>query len=287
MLHSVIIYAIMYLIKQRSSYKKGGSDMANFAINCSDEIINRGNALIAKMAEGTDEKKGETLNRIFALVEKSMDDVVMQNNGVDTKGLDAALGDIRKMFESVSSSRERLLAEKDQKISQLQVEKADLKSSYEDRIQAAIAEKEDALQMAEKAAKEMDSIQKQADTAASLATEKEKINAMLTTRLAEADAKLTGYDDLKTSEKEARENISDLQRKIDQMQKDHAAEIKDLLKDAAIALERAVTEKEREMQDKLQTAELETAKLSGKIEMLEARIKELSAEKHSDQKTQS
>ena len=55
--------------------------------------------------------------------------------------------------------------------------------------------------MAEKAAKEMDSIQKQADTAASLATEKEKINAMLTTRLAEADAKLTGYDDLKTSEK--------------------------------------------------------------------------------------
>ena len=115
--------------------------MANFAINCSDEIINRGNALIAKMAEGTDEKKGETLNRIFALVEKSMDDVVMQNNGVDTKGLDAALGDIRKMFESVSSSRERLLAEKDQKIAQLQVEKADLKSSYEDRIQAAIAEK--------------------------------------------------------------------------------------------------------------------------------------------------
>lgn len=31
--------------------------MANFAINCSDEIINRGNALIARMAEGTDEKK--------------------------------------------------------------------------------------------------------------------------------------------------------------------------------------------------------------------------------------
>ena len=102
--------------------------MANFAINCSDEIINRGNALIAKMAEGTDEKKGETLNRIFALVEKSMDDIVMQNNGVDTKGLDAALSDIRKMFESVASSRERLLAEEDQQIAQLQAEKSTLKT---------------------------------------------------------------------------------------------------------------------------------------------------------------
>lgn len=33
--------------------------MANFAINCSDEIIERGNKLIAKMSEGTDEKKAK------------------------------------------------------------------------------------------------------------------------------------------------------------------------------------------------------------------------------------
>lgn len=46
--------------------------MANFAVNCPDEVISRGNALIAKMAEGTDEKKAETLNRIFAIVEKSI-----------------------------------------------------------------------------------------------------------------------------------------------------------------------------------------------------------------------
>ena len=108
--------------------------MANFAINCSDEIIERGNKLIAKMSEGTDEKKGETLNRMFALVEKSMDDIVMQSNGVDTKGLDAALSDIRKMFESVSSSRERLLGEKDQQITQLQAEKSALKVTYEGQL---------------------------------------------------------------------------------------------------------------------------------------------------------
>ena len=80
--------------------------MANFAVNCPDEVISRGNALIAKMAEGTDEKKAETLNRIFAIVEKSMDDVIMQENGIDTKGLDAALNDIRRMFQTASSNRE-------------------------------------------------------------------------------------------------------------------------------------------------------------------------------------
>ena len=90
--------------------------MANFAVNCPDEVISRGNALIAKMAEGTDEKKAETLNRIFAIVEKSMDDVIMQENGIDTKGLDAALNDIRRMFQTASSNRERLLDEKEQQI---------------------------------------------------------------------------------------------------------------------------------------------------------------------------
>ena len=50
-----------------------------------------------------------------------------------------------------------------------------------------------------------------------------------------------------------------------------------------MALERAVAEKERKMQDKLQASELETAKLSGKIEMLEARVKELLDEKHTNQ----
>lgn len=257
--------------------------MANFAINCSDEIIERGNKLIAKMSEGTDEKKGETLNRMFALVEKSMDDIVMQSNGVDTKGLDAALSDIRKMFESVSSSRERLLGEKDQQITQLQAEKSALKVTYEGQLEASNAAKEAALHAAEKSINDLETVQKQADTAASLAAEKEKINAMLTTRLAESDEKLVGYDDLKSSEKEAKETIADLQRKIDQLQKDHAAEIKDLKKDSDMALERAVAEKERKMQDKLQASELETAKLSGKIEMLEARVKELLDEKHTNQ----
>lgn len=307
--------------------------MANFAVNCPDEVISRGNALIAKMAEGTDEKKAETLNRIFAIVEKSMDDVIMQENGIDTKGLDAALNDIRRMFQTASSNRERLLDEKEQQIIKLKMEKASLKSTFQNQLQAAMEEKEDAMQSAKKAEEDALMAKKQADTAESLAAEKEKFNTILRTRWKEAKEKLAGYNDLKASEQAAKEKIADLQREleqtkkdhvselstqqkdaaialthavaekeqemqekynkleaynkeqkerlldlqreIDRLKRDHASEIAAQQKDAAIALERAVTEKEREMQSKIQSAELETARMSGKIELLEARIREL------------
>ena len=307
--------------------------MANFAVNCPDEVISRGNALIAKMAEGTDEKKAETLNRIFAIVEKSMDDVIMQENGIDTKGLDAALNDIRRMFQTASSNRERLLDEKEQQIIKLKMERASLKSTFQNQLQAAMEEKEDAMQSAKKAEEDALMAKKQADTAESLAAEKEKFNTILMTRWKEAKEKLAGYNDLKASEQAAKEKIADLQREleqtkkdhvselstqqkdaaialthavaekeqemqekynkleaynkeqkerlldlqreIDRLKRDHASEIAAQQKDAAIALERAVTEKEREMQSKIQSAELETARMSGKIELLEARIREL------------
>lgn len=307
--------------------------MANFAVNCPDEVISRGNALIAKMAEGTDEKKAETLNRIFAIVEKSMDDVIMQENGIDTKGLDAALNDIRRMFQTASSNRERLLDEKEQQIIKLKMEKASLKSTFQNQLQAAMEEKEDAMQSAKKAEEDALMAKKQADTAESLAAAKEKFNTILMTRWKEAKEKLAGYNDLKASEQAAKEKIADLQREleqtkkdhvselstqqkdaaialthavaekeqemqekynkleaynkeqkerlldlqreIDRLKRDHASEIAAQQKDAAIALERAVTEKEREMQSKIQSAELETARMSGKIELLEARIREL------------
>ena len=249
--------------------------MANFAVNCPDEVISRGNALIARMAEGTDEKKAETLNRIFAIVEKSMDDVIMQENGIDTKGLNAALNDIRRMFQTASSNRERLLDEKEQQIIKLKMEKASLKSTFQNQLQAAMEEKEVAMQSAKKAEEDALMAKKQADTAESLAAEKEKFNTILMTRWKEAKEKLAGYNDLKTSEQAAKEKIADLQRELEQIKKDHASELSTQQKDAAIALNHAVAEKEREMQGKIQSAELETVRMSGKIEVLEARIGEM------------
>ena len=249
--------------------------MANFAVNCPDEVISRGNALIAKMAEGTDEKKAETLNRIFAIVEKSMDDVIMQENGIDTKGLDAALNDIRRMFQTASSNRERLLDEKEQQIIKLKMEKVSLKNTFQNQLQAAMEEKEVAMKSAKKAEEDALMAKKQADTAESLAAEKEKFNTILMTRWKEAKEKLAGYNDLKASEQAAKEKIADLQRELEQIKKDHASELSTQQKDAAIALNHAVAEKEREMQSRIQSAELETARMSGKIELLEARIREL------------
>ena len=183
------------------------------------------------------------------------------------------------MFEVISSSRERLLAEKDQQIEQLKADKSAMKTVCDSQVQTATAEKEAAAKAAEKAVKDAEAAQKQSDTASSLAAEKEKINSMLTAKLAEAESKLSGYNELKSSEQAAREQIAELQRKISEMEKDYSTEISGLKKDAGIAKERAVSEKEREMQTKIQAAELETAKMSGKIEMLEARIHELTTQK--------
>ena len=83
------------------------------------------------------------------------------------------------------------------------------------------------------------------------------------------------YNELEAYNKEQNEKLLDLQREIDQLKKEHIFEIASQQKDVAIALERAVAEKEREMQGKIQSAELETVRMSGKIEVLEARIREL------------
>ena len=223
-------------------------------------------------------KRAETLNRIFAIVEKSMDDVIMQENGIDTKGLDAALNDIRRMFQTASSNRERLLDEKEQQIIKLKMEKASLKSTFQNQLQAAMEEKEVAMQSAKKAEEDALMAKKQADTAESLAAEKEKFNTILMTRWKEAKEKLAGYNDLKTSEQAAKEKIADLQRELEQIKKDHASELSTQQKDAAIALNHAVAEKEREMQEKYNELEAYNKEQNEKLLDLQREIDQLKKE---------
>ena len=181
--------------------------------------------------------------RMFAIVEKSMDDVIMQENGIDTKGLDAALNDIRRMFQTASSNRERLLDEKEQQIIKLKMEKASLKSTFQNQLQAAMEEKEVAMQSAKK-----------------------------------AEEKLAGYNDLKASEQAAKEKIADLQRELEQIKKDHASELSTQQKDAAIALNHAVAEKEREMQEKYNELEAYNKEQNEKLLDLQREIDQLKKE---------
>ena len=119
---------------------------------------------------------------------------------------------------------------------------------------------------------------KQADTAESLAAEKEKFNTILMTRWKEAKEKLAGYNDLKTSEQAAKEKIADLQRELEQIKKDHASELSTQQKDAAIALNHAVAEKEREMQEKYNELEAYNKEQNEKLLDLQREIDQLKKE---------
>ena len=78
--------------------------MANFAVSAGEEVIKRGKDLIKAMAlEG--ENQGDTLNRIFDIVEQSRQTASLQRQGIDTKALEASLNNIRNMFEAAVSGR--------------------------------------------------------------------------------------------------------------------------------------------------------------------------------------
>ena len=122
--------------------------------------------------------------------------------------------------------------------------------------------------------RELEQIKK--DHASELSTQQKDAAIALNHAVAEKEREMQEkYNELEAYNKEQNEKLLDLQREIDQLKKEHIFEIASQQKDAAIALERAVAEKEREMQGKIQSAELETVRMSGKIEVLEARIREL------------
>ena len=158
------------------------------------------------------------------------------------------------------------------------MEKASLKSTFQNQLQAAMEEKEVAMQSAKKAEEDALMAKKQADTAESLAAEKEKFNTILMTRWKEAKEKLAGYNDLKASEQAAKEKIADLQRELEQIKKDHASELSTQQKDAAIALNHAVAEKEREMQEKYNELEAYNKEQNEKLLDLQREIDQLKKE---------
>ena len=134
------------------------------------------------------------------------------------------------------------------------------------------------MQSAKKTEEDALMAKKQADTAESLAAEKEKFNTILMTRWKEAKEKLAGYNDLKTSEQAAKEKIADLQRELEQIKKDHASELSTQQKDAAIALNHAVAEKEREMQEKYNELEAYNKEQNEKLLDLQREIDQLKKE---------
>lgn len=173
---------------------------------------------------------------------------------------------IKEQFASDLNRKDKTIDELREIKEQLQLDKKNIEAALKEALLNVSASEE----------REKNAIN-QAASAKKNAENQEKINTMLSAKLAEAEEKLAGYADLKAAEQTANAEIQKLNQNILDLNKDHAAEINALKKDAELEKERAISEKERELLAEIQKAELKAAMLSGKLEEKEARIKELSS----------
>ena len=126
---------------------------------------------------------------------------------------EAYLNSIELMSQTEARVREQFqgeLTRKDRTISDLQ--------EKQDQLTAKVEAANTALQEAEKetsaAQKEAEQAKKDAASAQSLADEKGRTNDMLTAKLTEAEGKLAGYDDLKSSEQSLKAKVSQICRAV-------------------------------------------------------------------------
>jgi chromosome segregation ATPase len=175
---------------------------------------------------------------------------------------------VQERFTADISRRDRELNELKAELDKLKTEKETAEATAASAVEAKkVAEKNEKI-----ATDQAEALKKSAD-------DQERIIAMLNANLAEKEEKLTGYADLVAAEQAAQKKTHELEQALNDANKDHVNEIKALKKDAEMEQERAITAKERELSVKVQEAELKAARLAGKLEMLEARIKELTTEK--------
>lgn len=160
------------------------------------------------------------------------------------------------------------LDSKDKTISDLQDKVTELKEDKTSAEQMAAT----AAQSAARAIKDESIAREQVETTTKLIAEKDRTIATLADKLAIAENKLAGYDELKAEK-------TDLERKIRELDAEMERKVSDAKKDAELSVARAVAEKEREMTGQIMDTYKETAKLQAKIEIMEARIRELTVVK--------
>ena len=154
------------------------------------------------------------------------------------------------------------------------------------RITAAQDAKEQAEKIAleaqkasQQAEKDAAAAKEQADTANSLVAEKQKINDMLSAKLADAEAKIANYDTLRIELEEAQKKITELNHTIMENQKileyekaslqaEMDRKLSEQEKDAALNLERTISSKEKEKAEAVLELQRQNAALQAKIDIL-------------------
>ena len=256
--------------------------MANFAIAADENVIARGNKLIEELQE-PGEKKGVTLNRLFDLVSTHLQEDQLKRSGVDTEALDASITNIRNLFTAALSGKEEIRAEYERRMAELRERNEELEKNYKIKLGKLSSEKEEALrkyndlkELQETAETARKAAEEQAASAVNLAKEKDKTNIMLMEKLRDAEQKAGNYDAIEKEAASLKQEVSDLQFKIKDYEKNellHIKEIEQLKKETANAsstIEKLNAEKNKAL-DTTQT------ELSEKTNLLSEQEKELNS----------
>lgn len=206
---------------------------------------------------------------------------------------------VREDYKTDIALRDKALADNEQKI-----------IKRDEKINQLTSEIQNNQKIAKEAVQSAENAKKQAESASQIASEKEKINSMLSSKLAEAEEKLSGYDKLKSEEESLKKNISDLQHsnelakaetnhlkeqydntvkqlqettdalsaasekvneltgQITSLKRDLTEQAKVLKQEQELAVERAITQAEKKMQEQIVALIEEKARLKMQIEIL-------------------
>lgn len=208
--------------------------MANFAIAADENVIARGNKLIEELQE-PGEKKGVTLNRLFDLVSTHLQEDQLKRSGVDTEALDASITNIRNLFTAALSGKEEIRTEYERRMAELRERNEELETNYKVRLGKLVSEKEEALrqyndlkELQETAEAARRAAEEQTASAVNLAKEKDKTNIMLMEKLRAAEQKAESYDALEEEARSLKQEVSSLQFKIKDYEKNELLHIKEL-----------------------------------------------------------
>lgn len=260
--------------------------MGNFAVSASDEIISQGNSLLEKLQKPGD-KKGDTLKHLFEIVEANLDSEQMKQGNIDVEALDASLNNIRSMFVTSANGKEELKVSYQAKIDNIKNLKDKLEAELTEKIAEAREEKalaetkaEEATKAMEQAFKDLKVAEGKATSAEALTAETRKNNDTLQSELSKAKEQLSGYDDLKKSEFEAKTEVINLRHKLQEKEIEYTDtlkaknveynhQIEQIKASAELEKEKALIAQEREMNEKIRELDRENAKLQALIEQLQ------------------
>lgn len=180
---------------------------------------------------------------------------------------DNAEARVKEQFLADLDRKDRTIDELREKISFLEKQKTDLETSAKE----AIANKAIAEDQKNATLEKLEAAQKSA-------SDTERINIMISAKLAEAEEKLDGYDSLKAAHEESSAQISKLNQSIELLNQQHSSEIELLKNSNEFNIERAVMKKEQEMQEILQAERSRADKALGQLEASAEQISELKAQ---------